>query len=113
MDDEFAVSQAVNYPMVLDVNEEAWIPVMDSCRVPVPGDVNLSKTLEAEDVITVVNFAFKSGCTPLPCEGAADVNCSGAVDAADIIFTVNHIFKGGPAPCDLCPFIEDGTWVCS
>ena len=75
------------------------------------GDVNLSGTLTSADIIGLVNFVFKSGAPPEPCEGSGDVNCSEAVTSADIIYMVNHVFKGGLKPCDACTLVP-ATWDC-
>lgn len=72
------------------------------CPIVVSGDVNLSTTVTSADIIGVVNFVFKGGATPMPCEANGDVNCNAAVTSADIIVLVNFVFKGGPAPCNTC-----------
>lgn len=77
-----------------------------------PGDVNSSGTVSAADVIAMIGTAFKGGARITPCLGAADLNCSGTFTAADIILLINYLFKSGPPPCDVCPLILDGTWVC-
>jgi len=82
------------------------------CQIVVTGDVDLSGTRTASDIIGLVNFVFKSAAPPQPCEGAGDVNCSGSITSADIIFVVNHVFKSGPAPCDACDLVP-GTWSCN
>ncbi len=82
-----------------------------TCPIGVTGDVNQSGGLTSADIILTVNFVFKSGASPLPCDGAADANCSGGVNASDIIGMVNHVFKSGPAPCDACTLFPD-TWRC-
>ena len=64
------------------------------------------------DIIWLVNFVFKGGPPPLPCEAAGDVNCSLSSTSADIIYLVNHVFKGGPLPCDACVLIASGGWTC-
>jgi hypothetical protein len=89
----------------------------DSCDchflyVPMTGDVNETSSITSADVVVMVNFTFKGGVEPIPCEAAGDVNCSGQCTAADIIGIVNYVFKGGDAPCDVCSLIELGTWTC-
>jgi hypothetical protein len=81
------------------------------CTVAITGDVNESGTLTSADIIFEVNFVFKGGATPQPCQAAGDVNCNGSVTSADIIYLVNHVFKGGDAPCDVCTLIP-ATWTC-
>jgi len=85
----------------------------DACACPVllTGDVDASGVLASSDIIGLVNFAFKSGSPPLPCEAAGDVNCDGVVTSADVIYMVNHIFKSGPVPCDVCALVP-GSWTC-
>lgn len=81
------------------------------CPVLKTGDVNTDGNLTSSDIIGLVNFIFKSGAHPQPCDAAADVNCTGTVTSADIISMVNHVFKGGAAPCDVCTLIP-GLWSC-
>ena len=75
-------------------------------------------------MIFLVNYCFKSGVTPAPCEAIGDINCSGHVTAADIISLVDYIFGiaansaggmmkgGGDPPCNICRLLQDGTWGC-
>jgi hypothetical protein len=81
------------------------------CQIVITGDLNLSGALEAADIIASVNFVFKSGPTPQPCEAAGDVNCSGSVTASDIVYIVGHVFKGGPESCDVCTLVPS-SWSC-
>jgi hypothetical protein len=81
------------------------------CPVAMTGDVNLTGEITSGDIIYMVNFVFKGGMEPLPCEASGDVNCDGAITAADIISLVNYVFKGGSVPCDVCTLIP-GTWSC-
>jgi hypothetical protein len=82
-----------------------------ACAVTATGDVNVNGTITSSDIIYEVNFVFKGGPTPLPCQAAGDVNCNGAVTSSDIITLVNYVFKGGAAPCDVCTLIP-ATWSC-
>jgi len=75
------------------------------------GDVNLDGVITSADIIYKVNFVFKGGFKPLPCEGAGDVNCSGTVTSADIIYLVGFVFKGAAPPCDICEATGLG-WSC-
>jgi len=81
------------------------------CPITLAGDVNVSGFVTSADIIGLVNYVFKSGDSPLPCEAAGDANCSGDVNAADIISLVTYVFKGGTAPCDVCGLIPD-SWSC-
>lgn len=81
------------------------------CSVSLTGDVNLTGTVTAADLVAVVNYVFKAGPAPAPCPAAADVTCDGVVTGGDIVFLVNYIFKAGPAPCDVCGLIP-AVWTC-
>jgi cysteine-rich repeat protein len=72
------------------------------CPIVLTGDVNLSGSIDAADIIYLVNFIFKGASAPQPCKAAGDVNCSGTVTSADVIVLIGYIFKGGAPPCDGC-----------
>jgi hypothetical protein len=76
------------------------------------GDQDQSTKITSSDIIRLVNFTFKGGAQPLPCEAAGDVNCDLRVTSADIILLVNFVFKGGTPPCDLGALISSGAWSC-
>ena len=69
-----------------------------SARQTLPGDCDKSGAFTSADIISLVNFVFKSG---LPCNYGChgDANCSGQITSADIIHMVNHVFKSGAPPC--------------
>lgn len=94
-----------------DGNDNGLGDVCD-CQIVLTGDVNVSGAITSADLISLVNYVFKSGALPMPCAGAGDVNCSQAVTSADVIFLVNHVFKAGPAPCDACTLVP-AVWSCS
>jgi hypothetical protein len=83
------------------------------CPVAITGDVNMTGTLTSSDVIFLVNYIFRSGPVPSPCEAAGDVSCDAVVTTSDIIRLVNFIFKGPNLLCNVCPLIEAGTWICN
>jgi IPT/TIG domain. len=62
---------------------------------PAHGDVNADGTVDAIDVIYLVNFLFANGASPI---GPGDVNNDDSVDVSDVIYLINFIFAGGPAP---------------
>jgi len=68
--------------------------------------------ITSSDIIGLVNFVFKGGIGPLPCDESGDVNCTGAVTSADTIALVGFVFKSGPAPCDACTLLTPGYWNC-
>jgi uncharacterized delta-60 repeat protein len=64
---------------------------------PFPGDLNGDGSINASDVVFLINYLYKSGTPPDPLE-LADVNCDGAVNAGDVVFLINYLFKNGPPP---------------
>lgn len=94
----------------LDVG--SWTNTGCFCPITSTGDVNSDGSHTSSDIIYLVNFVFKSGATPIPCEAAGDVNCSGSVTSADVIYMVNYVFKGAAPPCDACTLVCDGSWGC-
>lgn len=111
------LSQIENYAAItFDSNPPVYtdtvLNTIDSmCLVLQTGDVNGSGAITSADIIFLVNYLFKSGQSPTPCEAVGDVNCSGAVTAADIIYTVNVVFLRGNWPCDVCEVIP-AIWSC-
>ncbi|EQB62728.1 MAG: Fibronectin, type III [candidate division Zixibacteria bacterium RBG-1] len=62
-----------------------------------PGDANADGNILLPDIITIINFLFRSGAAPNPlCRG--DANGNGNVLLPDIVYLINYIFKSGPAP---------------
>ena len=74
----------------------------DSCIVDLTGDVNVSGSVTAADIIAIINEIFLEGPGLQPCRGAGDVDCSGSVTSADVIYLVFYVFKSGIEPCDIC-----------
>ena len=69
-------------------------------RIPGPflaGDANSSGITEIGDVITIINYLYKSGPSPSPVE-AGDANCDTKIDVGDIVYLINYLFKGGTVP---------------
>jgi hypothetical protein len=96
---------ADNCPAVFNPNQAITIGLTGDVLPPSDG------LLTAADIIYLVNYVFKSGPMPNPCQAAGDVTCDGAITAADVIFLVNHVFKGGPPPCNICLAFGLG-WTC-
>jgi hypothetical protein len=61
-------------------------------------DCNNDQTIDASDVVYLMNYLFLSGPAPDPIQ-AGDVNQDGLVDISDVIYLVNYLFIGGPSPC--------------
>ena len=87
---------------LVDETDDSLYLYSNICPIEVPGDVNLTGDLTSADIISLVNYVFKSGPDPLPCATSGDVNCSGSITSADVIHMVNHVFKGGIEPCHQC-----------
>lgn len=87
---------------LVDETDDSLYLYSNICPIAITGDVNLSGNLTSADIISLVNFVFKSGPDPLPCATSGDVNCSGSITSADVIYMVGHVFKAGPGPCRQC-----------
>ena len=61
------------------------------------GDVNRDGDVNIGDVVSLINYLYKNGCTPYPVL-SGDANCDTVVDVGDIVYLINYLFKGGPAP---------------
>ena len=61
------------------------------------GDMNKDGVFNVQDVVAMVNVAFRGQPEPCP-TGVADVNCDGVVNIVDVVTLVNHVFRGGPQP---------------
>lgn len=60
-----------------------------------PGDVNGDSTVDASDIVYLVNYLFGGGDAPA---GPADLDGDGTVGVLDLFYLVNLIFAGGPPP---------------
>jgi hypothetical protein len=102
-DQDQIMSQCDNCPAVYNPDQAVTIYMN--------GDTNRDSSVTASDIIYMVNFIFKGGMMPTPCEGAGDANCDGYSTASDIIGLVNFVFKSGDPPCDVCEAYGLG-WTC-
>jgi hypothetical protein len=104
---------------LIDSDADGIPDVSDNCpavfnpgqSVIVSGNANGVIPVTSADIIHLVNYVFKSGAPPMPCEATGDVDCSGTVTSSDIISLVNFVFKSGAPPCDICMAFGLG-WVC-
>lgn len=74
------------------------------------GDVNASDSLEmpsldATDLVYLINYLFRNGPAPKPYKDQADVNADHRVDVRDIVWLINSVFISGPPPIDYVRFI--------
>lgn len=60
------------------------------------GDVTGDFNVDVDDLIALVDYAFKFIIPPFL--EAGDVDCNLIVDVDDLIYMVDYAFKGGPAP---------------
>jgi hypothetical protein len=63
----------------------------------VRGDCNGNGTVEAGDVVYLINYLFQNGPSPDPLE-AGDANCDSLVETSDVVYLINYLFRGGPPP---------------
>jgi parallel beta-helix repeat protein len=66
------------------------------------GDCNGDGTMNAVDIVYLINYLYCGGPAPVPLE-AGDVNCDGKKDAADVVYLINYLYLNGPPPCCYCP----------
>jgi len=62
------------------------------------GDCNKDGVVDVGDVVSLINYLFKGGPSPIPILHAGDANCDQVVDVGDVIFLINYLFKGGATP---------------
>jgi hypothetical protein len=61
------------------------------------GDCNGNGTVEAGDVVYLINYLFQNGPAPDPLE-VGDANCDSLVEPSDVVYLINYLFRGGPPP---------------
>jgi hypothetical protein len=76
------------------------------------GNVNGDGIISSSDLVYLVNFLYKQGAPPAPCEARGDVDCSGIVNALDIMKNINYVFKAGQRPCNVGGLVGAGVWEC-
>lgn len=92
--------------------QKATVHVVSVCPVPKTGDATGDGRITAADIIYLVNFVFRGGAPPLPCEAVGDTDCSLNVETLDILVLVDYIFRSKGAPCNICTLIVGGEWTC-
>jgi hypothetical protein len=73
------------------------LPHCFSLTYPELGDVNANGTIDAGDVVRLLNYLYRGDPNPIPVP-VGDVNCDGIVDGGDVVFLINYLFRGGPEP---------------
>lgn len=72
------------------------LAIPSACQAK-PGDANADNKILLSDIVTLINFLFKSQPAPAPfCRG--DVNGNGTILLSDVISLVNFLFKSGASP---------------
>jgi len=69
------------------------------CLPCLRGDVNCDGVINSADIVSLINYLFKSGPAPDPLE-LGYVNCGDdVINSADVVYLIDYLFKGGPPPC--------------
>ncbi|OGC84301.1 MAG: hypothetical protein A2V73_04880 [candidate division Zixibacteria bacterium RBG_19FT_COMBO_42_43] len=65
--------------------------------IALAGDATADNKILLPDIVTLINYLFKSQPAPNPfCRG--DANADSNIQLSDIMYLINFIFKSGPAP---------------
>ncbi len=67
----------------------------------IPGDIDVSGSVDIADLIYIVDYSFTGGPAPL-LPNLADVDGSCGIDIADIVHLVDYMFVEGPPPVMGC-----------
>ncbi len=62
-----------------------------------PGDLNSDGSVDVEDVVRMIDYAFRGGPLPTP-PNAADLNGDCVGDLLDVVTIITYAFRGGPRP---------------
>jgi hypothetical protein len=81
--------------------ESEWSDTLP-ITIVICGDVNDDGTLNAADVVYLIDYLFIGGPEPKPMECVGDVNGDGIVDISDVVYLINYLFIGGLAPGGCC-----------
>ncbi|NIN01455.1 MAG: M6 family metalloprotease domain-containing protein [candidate division Zixibacteria bacterium] len=63
----------------------------------VAGDADGNQTVNAGDIVYLINYLFRDGPAPDPLE-AGDANGNCVLEAGDIVYLISYLFRGGPPP---------------
>lgn len=76
------------------------------------GNVNGDGAINSADLVYLVNYLYREGTSPAPCEAEGDVDCSGIINTLDIMKSINYVFKAGQKPCNVRGLVGAGVWNC-
>jgi len=86
---------------------DGWVCIIPSgfCACPFQSDHDLSGTVDAADLATVIDIVFFGGADvtdPFCPRSRSDFDANGAADAGDLALLIDHVFFGGAGPADPC-----------
>jgi hypothetical protein len=62
-----------------------------------PGDLTNDGTVDVQDVVAIIDYAFRGGPLPTPAN-SADLNGDCVGDLSDVVILITYAFRGGPRP---------------
>ena len=86
------------------IGPEWWRPMLRFCGF-YRGDVNQDASIDAVDIVYLINYLFNSGPVPLPFADQGDVNNDEKTDVVDVVYLINYLFMEGPGPIDYNRFL--------
>jgi hypothetical protein len=63
------------------------------------GDYNGDGSLDATDIVMLINYVYKNGPPPEGGAHRADANCDYMIDISDVIYAIKYFYSSGPEPC--------------
>jgi len=87
----------------VDQTRSVLIPELNSLglfskKFPICGDLTDDGTVDASDLVYLLNYLFVHGPQPPWPMSRADVTNDGVVDASDLVYLLNYLFVHGPKP---------------
>jgi hypothetical protein len=87
----------------VDQTRSVLIPELNSLglfskKFPICGDLTDDGTVDASDLVYLLNYLFVHGPQPPWPMSRADVTNDGVVDASDLVYLLNYLFVHGPEP---------------
>jgi hypothetical protein len=78
--------------------ESTWSDSL-SVAIYTCADCNNDHTIDASDVVYLLNYLFIGGPPPVPTQ-TGDVNRDMELNTADVVYLINYLFISGPSPCE-------------
>ncbi len=104
-DDNYRYARTLNMWLEFLVDSAGFSCTKDSSEVsaydrrilnPV-GDANGDGTIDAADLVYLLNYLFRGGVPPVPLD-VGDCNSDGQVGTSDVVYLINYLFREGPPP---------------